>query len=110
MKVLRGRRDSSILSLTSAVDGGEWLKPHPGHFAPGKKTGHPFYKRLGGSTLMVWKGAENLAPKGIGFLNRPARSESLYRLSYPGPLITLTIRIKKIKYRNTNIVLHRQIT
>ena len=33
----------------------------------------------------VWTGAENLAPTGIRFPDRPARSESLYRLSYPGP-------------------------
>jgi len=30
--------------------------------------------------------AENLAPTGIRSPDRPARSESLYRLSYPGPL------------------------
>ena len=34
----------------------------------------------------VWTGAENLAPTGIGSPTRPARSESLYRLSYRGPL------------------------
>ena len=30
----------------------------------------------------VWTGAENLAPTGIRSPNRPARSHSLYRLSY----------------------------
>jgi hypothetical protein len=33
----------------------------------------------------VWTGAENLAPTMIRSPNRPARSESLYRLSYRGP-------------------------
>jgi len=33
----------------------------------------------------VWRGAENLAPAGIRFPDRPARSESLYRESYRGP-------------------------
>ena len=33
---------------------------------------------------LVWTGAENLAPTGIRSPDRPARSESLYRLSYPG--------------------------
>jgi hypothetical protein len=33
----------------------------------------------------VWTGVENLAPTGIQSPDRPARSESLYRLSYPGP-------------------------
>ena len=32
----------------------------------------------------VWAGAENLAPTGIRSPERPARSELLYRLSYPG--------------------------
>jgi hypothetical protein len=30
-------------------------------------------------------GAENLASTGIRSLDRPTRSESLYRLCYPGP-------------------------
>ena len=33
----------------------------------------------------VWMGAENLAHTGFRSADRPARSESLYRLSYPGP-------------------------
>jgi hypothetical protein len=33
----------------------------------------------------VWTGAENLASAGIRSPDRPARSESLYLLSYPGP-------------------------
>ena len=33
----------------------------------------------------VWTGAENLGPAGIRSPERPARSESLYRLTYPGP-------------------------
>jgi len=30
-------------------------------------------------------GVENLAPTGIRSPDRPARNDSLYRLSYPGP-------------------------
>jgi hypothetical protein len=33
----------------------------------------------------VWTGAENLASTGIQTPDCPSRSESLYRLSYPGP-------------------------
>jgi len=32
----------------------------------------------------LWTGAENLAPTGIRSPDRPARTESLYGLSYPG--------------------------
>jgi len=33
----------------------------------------------------VWKFAEKLAPTGMRSPNHPARRESLYRPSYPGP-------------------------
>ena len=35
----------------------------------------------------VWTGAENLAPTGIRSPDRPARSQSLYRLSHPAPVV-----------------------
>jgi hypothetical protein len=38
---------SSTLSLTSALDGGGWLTPHPCRFTPGKETQYPFCRRLG---------------------------------------------------------------
>ena len=43
---------------------------------------YPLYRRLGGPQGRVWTGAENLVPTGIRSPDRPARSESLYRLSY----------------------------
>jgi len=52
---------------------------------PPEKTRYPLCRRLGGPLGPVWTGAENLAPTGIRFPDRPARSESLYRLSYTGP-------------------------
>jgi len=36
------------------------------------------------ATGLIWMGAENLAPTGIRSPDRPARSESLYRLRNPG--------------------------
>jgi hypothetical protein len=76
------QRYSSTLSLTSALDGNRWLTPRPGRFTPGQETRYPLYRRLGGSegrSGRLWK----ISPP-PGFV-RPARSESLYRLSYPGP-------------------------
>ena len=56
----------------------------------------PIVKYAGLNPGLVWKDAENLAPTGIRSLERKvrgsnprirgARSESLYRLSYPGPV------------------------
>ena len=34
----------------------------------------------------VWRGEENLVPTGIRSPDPPARSQSIYRLPYPGPL------------------------
>ena len=39
--------------------------------------------QAGWAPEQVWTGAENLAPTGIRFPDRPACSELLYRLRYP---------------------------
>jgi hypothetical protein len=52
----------------------------PVALAPGK-TQYTLYRGLDGP---VWTCAENLAHTGILSPDRPARSESLYRLCYPG--------------------------
>jgi hypothetical protein len=39
----------------------------------------------------VWTGADNLAPTGIRSPDLPARSESLYRLGYPGHIFHYTV-------------------
>jgi len=44
----------------------------------------PIVQEAGWAPGPVWTGAENLAPTGIRSPDRPARSESLYRLSYTG--------------------------
>jgi hypothetical protein len=47
------RRSESInnrtVFLTSALDEGKWSTPLLGRFTPGKETGYPLYRRLGGS-------------------------------------------------------------
>ena len=48
----------------------------------------------------VWTRAENLAPTGIRSPDRPARSESLNRLSYPGPLGTANIILIFFTYKS----------
>jgi hypothetical protein len=47
----------------------------------------PLYKRPGGPQSLVWTGAENLASTGIRSTDRPACSDSLYRLNHPGQRI-----------------------
>ena len=45
----------------------------------------PIASKTGWNPGTVWTGAENLATTGIRYPDRPARSESLYRIRYPPP-------------------------
>ena len=62
-----------------------WSAPRPGRFTPGKDP-VSIISEAGWAVGPVWTVVENLAlPTWILSPDRPARSESLYRLSYPGP-------------------------
>ena len=63
---------------------GEGSASRPGRslFTPGKDP-VPIVQEAGWAPGPVWTGAENLASTGIQSPDRPARSQSLYRLSYP---------------------------
>ena len=73
---------SPTLSLTSALDlvGGQ---RYASAALPPGKTWYPLCRGP------FWTRVEILAPTGIRSQDRPARSDSLYRLSYPGPPIKL---------------------
>ena len=58
-------------------------------FTPGKDP-VPIVQEVGWDPGPVWTGAENLAPTGIRSPDRPARSQSLCRLSYLAHLFTVT--------------------
>ena len=75
---------SSSLSLTSALDGGGWSTPRLCRFTPGK-TRYQLYWRLGGPQCRSGRVRKISPPTGIRSPDRPARSESLYRLHCPGP-------------------------
>jgi len=73
----------------------------PAALPPGK-TRHPLYRRLGGlqgSSERVRKISP--PPTGIRSPDRPALSESLYRLRYPAP------HKERIAYTCTNMKMHR---
>jgi hypothetical protein len=70
-------------SKTSALDGGEGSAARLGRTLPPRKDPVPIVQEAGWAPGPVWTGAQNLAPTGIGSPDRPARSQSLYRLSYP---------------------------
>ena len=56
----------------------------PAAFTPGKDP-VPIVQDVGWTPGPVWTGAENIAPTANRSPDIPASSESLYRLSYPGP-------------------------
>ena len=58
-------------------------------FTP-RKDPVPIVQEAGWAPGPVWTSAENLAPTGIRSQDRPARSQSLYRLRYPAHEITCT--------------------
>jgi len=60
-----------------------WSTPRPGRFTPGKDR-YPLYRRLGGRQSRSGEMQKISPPTGIRSPDRPARSESLYRLNYTG--------------------------
>jgi hypothetical protein len=57
---MKGYSDSSILSLTSALDEGGWSTPRPGRFIPGKDP-VPIVQEVGWAPGLLWMSVENLA-------------------------------------------------
>jgi len=91
------QRYSYILFLSSALDGGERLTPHPGRFTPGKETRYPLYRRLGGPQGRSGR-VGNSPITGIRSPDRPASCESLYRLSHRGSLSYVNLYAPCIQY------------
>ena len=68
--------------MTAALEGGEWSAARPGlHFTPGKNP-VPILQEAGWAPGPVWTGGRS-RPHRYSIPDRPARSQSLYRLSYP---------------------------
>jgi hypothetical protein len=86
MKVHGGSIDLHFFDL-----GGNWSASRPGRFTPGERA--PGTNRIGGS-VDPRPGLDDVEKRNfltlpaleLRPLSRPARSQSLYRLSYPGSL------------------------
>jgi len=68
-------------SMTAALEGVEWSAARPGRTLPPGKTRYPLYRRLGGPQGRSGLGGKS-RPHRDSIPDRPARSQSLYRLSY----------------------------
>ena len=103
---------SSTLSLTSAIDGGGWSTPRPGRFTPGKDP-VPIVQEAGWAPGTGSGRVRKISPPtGIRSPDRPARSESLYRLSYLGLCVVdnkayKTIDLDHVCHRVVRLFLHR---
>ena len=79
----RGNRGVALLFLGHGTRRGWGSASRHGRSLPRGKTRYPLYRRLGGPQVrsrQVWKISP---PTGIRSPDRPARSQSLYRLRYP---------------------------
>ena len=75
--------------MTAALEGGEWSAVRPGRTLPPGNTRYPFYTRLGGPPGPVCTGGKS-RPNRDSIPDRPARSQSPYRLSYRPTLLRFT--------------------
>ena len=81
----RGSRSIALLFHDHGTRRGWGIKVTPRPlFTPGKDPVPIVQEHDGWAPGPVWTGAGNFVPTGIRSPDRPARSQSLYRLSYPG--------------------------
>jgi hypothetical protein len=78
-------RGIALLFLDLGARRGWVVSTTPRRFTPGKDP-VPIVQGAGWAPGALWTCTKNLAATGIRSPDRPARSQSLYRLSYPGPL------------------------
>jgi len=81
--VRRGSRGIALLFHDHGTRRGWGVSVMPQPLFPPGKDPVPIVQETGWAPGLVWTGAENLAPTGIRSPDRPARSQSLYRLCYP---------------------------
>jgi hypothetical protein len=96
LSVHRGSRGIALPFLDHGIRRG-WgfsFTPPP-LFTPGKDP-VLIVQKAGWAPGPVWTGAENLAPTWIRSPDRPARSQSLYRLSYPAHCLSICPHGKKL--------------
>ena len=70
----------------------------------------PIVQEAGWAPGPVWTGAENLAPTGFRSPDRPARSQSLYRLSYPAHLSSVhTCTLSELLSSTTKLLVRNEV-
>ena len=89
---------SSTFSLISVLRWWWVAIATPRPFYPRRRDPVPIVQETGWGPGQVLTGAEKLAAIVIQSPDRPARSESLYRLSYPGPRSRSNVELQSTDY------------
>jgi hypothetical protein len=101
-KALReSRRIALLCFLDLGIRRGWGVSVTPWPLSTPRKDPVPIVQEAGWAPGPVWTGAENLAPTGIQSPDRPARSQSLYPLSYPAHWKYCYVLLKRT-YLNVN--------
>ena len=108
------QRYRSTLSLTSVLQGGWVVNATPRPLYPRERPGTHCIEGWWAPGL-VWTGSVNLAPTGIRSPDRPANSDSLYRLHYPGSrkenvVLLICVNIAECTIQNINNTGNERIT
>jgi len=72
--------------MTAALEGGEWSAARPGRTLPPGMGPVPIVQEAGWAPGSAWTGGKS-RPYRNSILDRTARSQSLYRLSYQAHII-----------------------
>jgi hypothetical protein len=88
--------------MTSALEVDEWSAAYPTCTLTPGKTRYPLYRRLGGPQDRSGQMQKISPPTGIQSPDCPARSQSLYWLSYPAHKVTTNRQLKSINYNFTH--------
>jgi hypothetical protein len=76
----------------------------PRPLCPQKKVPVPIVQMAGWAPRSVWTGVKNFVPTEVQTTNRPVRSESLYRLSYPSSLLWILSHAVSIYLKSKHII------
>ena len=92
----RGSRGIVLLFLDHGTRRGKGVSVTPRPLFTSGKDPVSVVQEVGWAPGSVWTSAENLAPNGIRSSNRPACSQSLYRLRYPAQSLFKIIYNKSV--------------
>ena len=97
-----------ILLYTCSILALEWwgvdVSATPRPLYPREGDPVPLVQKAGWASRLVWMGPENLAFSGVRGPDRPARSESLYRLRYPGRPVTIIVTLKPLNHIRVSVL------